>query len=42
MIEIILLIIIAFGVWGIYYTLRNAHAEIIRGLETLNERLIKK
>lgn len=42
MIENILLIIIAFGVWGIYYTMRNAHTEIIKGLESLNEKLTKK
>ncbi len=42
MIEIILLIFIALGVWGIYYTVRNAHTEIISGLESLNEKLAEK
>ena len=39
MIEIILLVIIALGVWGIYYSFRNGHKEIIKGLESIDERL---
>ena len=39
MIETIVLIVIALGVWGIYYTIRNAHTEIIKGIESLDNRL---
>ena len=41
MIEKIVLVVIAFGVWGIYYTIRNAHTEIIKGIESIDERLKK-
>lgn len=39
MISTILLAVIAFGVWGIYYSYRNGHKEIIKGIESLDERL---
>ena len=39
MISTILLVVIAFGVWWIYYSYRNGHKEIIKGLESIDNRL---
>ena len=42
MLNTILLIIIALGAGGTYYTLRKSHREIIRALESLDRKADEK
>ena len=37
--EITLLIVIGFGVWGIYWSIHKGMNEIIKGIEAVNNRL---
>ena len=39
MIEIALLIVIAFGVWGIYWSIHKGMNEIIKGIEAVDDKL---
>ncbi len=39
MFDFVLQIIIAFGVWGIYWSIHRGINEIIKGIEALDERL---
>jgi len=38
-IGIVLLIIIAFGVWGIYWSIHKGMNEIIKGIEAVDDKL---
>jgi hypothetical protein len=40
-IELVLLIVIAFGVWGIYWSIHNGMNEIIKGIEAVNDGFTK-
>lgn len=37
--EIALLIVIAFGVWGIYWSIHKGMNEIIKGIQAMDDRL---
>jgi hypothetical protein len=42
MLDFILLIIIAVGVWGIYWSIHKGFNQVIKGLESIDKRLANR